>query len=342
MNRLLHLRETLPANINENADYPNVEFVVLNYNSKDDMDNWVRTNMQEHMQSGVLKYYKTIEPLYFDLSHSKNMVLKLASGDILCMVDADNFAGPNYVSWVNSVFSEIGKGSIITTLRHNYIPFRDQGGKLAFHRDLFHEVKGFDETMEGYGMDDVDLVNRLEKVGGERVFISNQKHLKFIGHSTIERLRNFHLIDNLHLLYLKETDTGKRANKVLYVLRKNEFIEMNFEYEEKIKNNMVLSFGGWKLQDVGYKKGRWKEDSGRVLLTYDNGGSTMEEEIDRSWKEILKEDELYYGLLLGYGECLNRSIYLENDKNRLAVNSDGWGKGTVYLNMDYMNPISVA
>ena len=58
----MHLRETLPANINDNRDFPNIEFVVLNYNSKDDIDNWILNNMQEHMHSGRLKYYKTAEP----------------------------------------------------------------------------------------------------------------------------------------------------------------------------------------------------------------------------------------------------------------------------------------
>src|ERR1700748_3109986 len=90
MNRLMHLSETLPRNIRENMDYPNVEFVVLNYNSRDDMDNWIKYNMMDYIRSGILKYYKTTEPAYFDRSHSKNMALRLATGDILCMVDADN------------------------------------------------------------------------------------------------------------------------------------------------------------------------------------------------------------------------------------------------------------
>ena len=42
MNRLQYLMQTLPVNIAGNIDYPNLEFVVLNYNSKDDMENWIR------------------------------------------------------------------------------------------------------------------------------------------------------------------------------------------------------------------------------------------------------------------------------------------------------------
>jgi len=191
MNRLEFLKETLPRNISQNSKYDNLEFVLLNYNSKDDLDDWVRKELYGYIESGILKYYKTTEPDFFRISHSKNMLCKLASGDIFCMIDADNYMGPDYVGWVNSIFLENGNNAVVTTIGEKFeLPFQDVGGKIAFSRELFYKVRGYDEGLKGYGMDDIDLVCRLLKAGGPRIMIRNKEYLQFIGHSQFERIRN--------------------------------------------------------------------------------------------------------------------------------------------------------
>src|SRR5882757_4285785 len=114
MNRLHHIRETLPVNIIENIRYPNIEFVLLDYNSSDGLEDWVRLNMMTYIDSGILKYYRTAEPAYFQLSHSRNMVTCLSSGDILCMIDGDNYAGVDYAHWINSIFIQKGKNAVVS------------------------------------------------------------------------------------------------------------------------------------------------------------------------------------------------------------------------------------
>ena len=46
MNRLHHIRQTLPKNIADNSDYENVEFILLDYNSSDGLEEWVKETMQ--------------------------------------------------------------------------------------------------------------------------------------------------------------------------------------------------------------------------------------------------------------------------------------------------------
>ena len=198
---LLFLSLSLPRNIEENISYPNLEFVVLNYNSRDDMDSWIKSNMKEHIASGLLKYYRTDEPEFFSLAHSKNMVTRLATGDIICNVDADNYAGPGYAKWVETIFESHGPGTLITTIRKDAIPYRDQGGKLCFTKDLFMSVNGYDESLVGYGMDDVDLCNRMENAGARRVFIEDDLYLQFIAHSIEERLMQYQYPNNLQDIY---------------------------------------------------------------------------------------------------------------------------------------------
>ncbi|MEO5563903.1 MAG: glycosyltransferase, partial [Chitinophagaceae bacterium] len=225
MNRATHLYETLPVNISDNTGHPNIEFIILDYNSKDGLEDWAKENLQEHIKSGLVKYYRTCEPEYFSMTHSKNMLVKLASGNINCIVDADNYAGPDYANWVDSVFGNTGNKIIITTLRAGSAPYKDQGGKICFLKDHFNSVRGFDEEFTSHGVDDVDIINRLEQAGGTRVFIEEQKYLKYIGHSDTERLKNYAMANKLVSVYLMES-TIKNNTKVLYLLNDNSFFEV--------------------------------------------------------------------------------------------------------------------
>src|ERR1700744_4390042 len=105
MNRLHQLKETLPQNLIDNDNYEDLEFIILDYNSQDDIETWIRTNMAEHIRSGRLIYYKTNQPVSWDPSHSKNVAFKLASGDILCSIWADHYTGENFAEFVNTKFN---------------------------------------------------------------------------------------------------------------------------------------------------------------------------------------------------------------------------------------------
>ena len=70
MDRLHNLKETLPKNIKDNEEDDDLEFVILDYNSSDGLEEWVKNNMMEYIDSGRLVFYRTEEPKYFDMSHS--------------------------------------------------------------------------------------------------------------------------------------------------------------------------------------------------------------------------------------------------------------------------------
>jgi glycosyltransferase involved in cell wall biosynthesis len=342
MNRLEHLSQTLPRNIMDNVDYPKVEFVVLNYNSRDGMDEWMMTRMKQYIKSGILKYYKTDEPQYFQRSHSKNTALKLATGDILCMVDADNYAGPGYAKWINSTFADNGPDTIITTIRKDSIPYRDQGGKLCFSRELLYTVNGFDETLIDYGVEDIDLVNRLEKAGGKRVFIKDKKYLEFIGHSLDDRLKNHHLSNNVEDVYMLPPATEAGELKVIYLLKDGSFLAASFEFDKEKQKELIISFKGWSMIKDSHRKGIFERQAQGILLKSDGPDVFCSKEQagalrtagggeEAGWKEVEMNSELSRFLIVGYSECLNRLIYLENDKKHYAINENGWGRGATYL-----------
>ena len=165
MDRLNDLKQTLPQNIKDNSDYPNVEFVVLDYNSKkDDIGGWIKSEMMEYIDSGRLVYYRTTEPQYFDMSHSRNIAFLAATGDIVNNVDADNFTPLSeecgFATYVNKLANEQPEKAIFAKSRQLL------RGRLGFYKQEFIELLGgYDERLKGYGNDDANLQNRAWKSG---------------------------------------------------------------------------------------------------------------------------------------------------------------------------------
>jgi glycosyltransferase involved in cell wall biosynthesis len=185
MNRIDHLMETLPVNIEDNKDYPNVEFVLLDYNSSDGLEEWVKKEMMKHIESGVLVYYRTEEPKFFHMSHSKNVSHKLATGKIVCNLDADNFTTPGFARYIYNELKNRDCKIIFAKGASKLF------GKLAIFKDDFiNELNGYDEMMQNYGYEDRDLYERAKDRFFDVIFYGD-KRFKRIEHSMEESTQNF-------------------------------------------------------------------------------------------------------------------------------------------------------
>ena len=155
MDRMHDLTQTLPKNIADNADYPNVEFVLLDYNSSDGLGEWVAANMMEHIESGKLVFARTEEPKWFHMAHSRNVAFKVASGEIVCNVDADNWTSPGFATYLNRLANECPERAAFTKGRQLL------RGRIGFYKSEWTDLLGgYDESLHGYGHDDEDLVDR--------------------------------------------------------------------------------------------------------------------------------------------------------------------------------------
>lgn len=165
MGRLYNLKETLPKNIKDNADYPNIEFVILDYNSDDGLWKWMAQNMMQHIEDGTVVYYRTTQPKYFSMAHSRNIAFKVSTGDIVNNLDADNYiVNPNietsecWASYLNRMANDCTEKVIFAKGK------RSMHGRIGFYKnDFINLLGGYDEELLGYGHDDHDLVQRAWK-----------------------------------------------------------------------------------------------------------------------------------------------------------------------------------
>ena len=198
MDRAKHLKETLPENILNNppAEGLDVEFVVLNYNTtKDNLHEWILNDpeMKKHIESGLVRYARTTDPENFHMAHAKNMAHRLATGDVLCNLDADNFLGKGFAEMLQRHFSD--NMDIVMNPSHKiYKIFSpDEGGvfgRIAISRDNFYAINGYDETFTEWGGEDDDLMRRAKALGAKHIKFENLNYMKVIAHTNEERIIN--------------------------------------------------------------------------------------------------------------------------------------------------------
>lgn len=195
--RVQHLRQTLKKNILDNADYENCKFVVLDYGDSPELENFLRDNLANDIKSGKLAAYRFDTCGPFRMAHSKNMSHRCGiyeGADIMVNVDADNFTGPGFASYIASTFE-----SAIEHHKPVFIcAFVSRGsvsgygicGRIAITKNAFLKSGGYDERFDTYSPDDADLILRLQRLGYKPVTLA-QPFTDCINHSDELRFREY-------------------------------------------------------------------------------------------------------------------------------------------------------
>lgn len=194
MNRLCHLKQTILKNIENSKSYSNVEFVLLDYNSNDGLEEWVKENLSEEISSGVVNFFKTSEPKYWIAAHAKNIAHKVASGDILINIDCDILIPARFCEFVNEAFSS---GRRIVMAFDSKDPYGHDGcaGIVGALKSDFYSVNGYDENIYmGWGFDDMNYQFRV-RMQNELDLFTPPKICLCIPHSNEIRTANCQLKD---------------------------------------------------------------------------------------------------------------------------------------------------
>ena len=188
MNRLEHLRQTLPQNIESAMHCDRVEFILLDYGSSEDIEGWIKDAMFHHIESGLLKFYRTKLPKTWCAAHAKNICHRAASGQVLCNLDSDVFIPYDFPHYL---MSKMRDGKTIMAFPSKDIYGNDgTAGMVVVQRHHFESVNGYDESLKlGWTCEDMHLQYRCRMQNGLNLFES--KPLCFaLPHSNAVRLAN--------------------------------------------------------------------------------------------------------------------------------------------------------
>ncbi len=209
--RLEFLKKTLPANLEACKDYPNVEFVILDYDCPKGTAEWVKSTFPDEIHSGRIRVARHEPAPDFKMSHAKNMAHRLATGDILVNLDADNLLTPGTAEWLNREFHKnfnvIVRPSRLATALLNHSGLLECAGlygRIAMSGEMFKKVRGYnEERYNGYGGDDEDILNRVRLTGTKHI----SPPIGFYGTSLPHS-------DELRVEHMSAEDVARSASKI--------------------------------------------------------------------------------------------------------------------------------
>ncbi len=201
MGRKHHIEQTLLKNIEDNLPQkegdPDVEFILLDYNSKDGLKDWVENSaaLRPYLENGTLVYGRYPDADHFHHAHAKNMAHRLATGDVVCNLDADNFTGKGFARYLADAFAG-GRHAVVHPAfsTHKNLPLENRGffGRIALRRDDFLALGGYSETSfkKGWGHEDIDLLMRALAYELEPKPMFDQAFFKVVPHDDAERVKH--------------------------------------------------------------------------------------------------------------------------------------------------------
>jgi hypothetical protein len=210
-----HLERTLPKNLADNADYADAVFIVLDYNSSDHLLGYLRLNHQESIESGRLQVYSYGGDHAFRMAHAKNMAHRLgmmAGADVLVNMDADNFTGPGFATYIAEQFEQQPDIFLWARMIQEGVDRTARGisGRIAVSARGFQNAGGYDERFETWSPDDKDFNTRLRRLGFEGREIE-RRFIRAILHTDKMRFREYkHAVEQVeeyHIDKVNDCDT---------------------------------------------------------------------------------------------------------------------------------------
>ncbi|MBR7799057.1 glycosyltransferase family 2 protein [Undibacterium fentianense] len=158
-NRLWQLRQTLAQNLEQIPQPHNIALV--DFGSTDGLSEWVWGNFRRQIDNGHLHFFEVENKVRWSSPVAKNLAHRIAPGDYLFSLDADNWVTENDLS-------EISKAASQKIASHQWTETHGDGtyGRIGLSRELFYQLGGYDEGLLPMSQQDVDLLKRIIKLTG--------------------------------------------------------------------------------------------------------------------------------------------------------------------------------
>jgi glycosyltransferase involved in cell wall biosynthesis len=156
--RLRDLQQSLPTFVSQAA----AEVVVVDYDCPGGTGRYVA----EHYPQ--VRVVAVADKAKFNSSHARNVGAAEATGDFLVFLDADMVIAPGFVDYLAENMKPRSYGTFGGGVANS------ARGGCVVERALFNAVGGYDEVIEGYGGEDLDLYTRLRFLRARHVALPRE------------------------------------------------------------------------------------------------------------------------------------------------------------------------
>ncbi|MBI5276993.1 MAG: glycosyltransferase [Burkholderiales bacterium] len=179
-NRLWQLEQTLESNLAQLGDRH--ELVLVDYGSGDGLAEWVWARWRSPIEEGRLRFFEVTGQLPWSSPRAKNLAHRIARGEYLFNLDADNRITASDVL----MLVEAARGGYSV---HQFSgDWRDGTfGRIGVPRQVFLDLGGYDEAMLPMATHDGDLLQRL-LASGQRVKRLPAPRVRAVGNSIEQKM----------------------------------------------------------------------------------------------------------------------------------------------------------
>ena len=159
MNRTYDLKKSMPYIIESARLSPPVEIFVLNYGSKDDLDEYIKTQPKD------LITYMKVKREFYNSPEARNIAQLNSKGDYGIQWACDSYCKPEFIN----VIRELIKKEHPAWMAEGWM-----GRAITCRKDEFIASGGYDERFNYYAPEDRDFCSRLHRRGGKFIKFSSK------------------------------------------------------------------------------------------------------------------------------------------------------------------------
>ena len=179
--RTYDLKKTMPYLIEAANASPPVEIAIVDYNSPDDLEEYIRASCRMP-GNFAFSYVKYTGRDYYHMAHARNLSVKAASGEYIVILSADIYPA---IGFLEAAREMIDAGAV-------WMHSSRYTGVIVCQRQEFIDAGGYDERFEFYGPEDTDLDARLTR-RGSRFGLLPSGLLHVIETPNDEKVKNYRL-----------------------------------------------------------------------------------------------------------------------------------------------------
>jgi len=273
------------------------------------------------------------------------MAFRLANATILCNLDADNFLGKGFATFILEKFS-----TYTNIFYANSFAPEGAFGRICMRNEDFMSVRGYNESLKGWGFEDNDIQNRLMEKGVKLMSLNNPEYNYYIEHSDLERVSDEYIYKKLYKMYITYINPYMSGILLLY----NDYTTEQYEIINNVHLNHLIEYSTVDKPLLDERKrvviqgevirGAWKEDTDLICIS-ENGTKyffyreTSSFEINNRTYYFVHGDTVISKIIVHITSSINYNEGIKQMKSESGINADGFGRGVVYKNFNLSKKI---